>query len=71
MLSARWVLDMGKWLKRWKVDGYFNMAPKDIFKDTFQMDLLQAYQAKHQSKGVDDNLPIIIHISIPHARNHS
>ena len=47
---------MQKWFKRWEVDKYLNMAPKDICMDTFQMDILRAYQAKYQSKGVDGRL---------------
>ena len=56
VLSTGWVLDMQKWFKHWEVDRYLNMAPEDICMDTFQMDLLQAYQAKHQSKEIDDKL---------------
>ena len=56
VLSIGWVLDMQKWFKRWEVDRYLNMAPKDTCMDTFQMDLLRAYQAKNQSKWVDDKL---------------
>ena len=56
VLSTGWVLDMHKWLKWWEVDRYLNMAQKMYVVDTFQIDLLQTYQEKHQSKGADGKL---------------
>lgn len=56
VLSTGWVLNIQKWFKRWEVDRYLNMTPEDICMDTFQIDLLRAYQAKHQSKGADGKL---------------
>ena len=56
VLSTGWVLDLQKWFKRWGVDRYLNMASDNICMDTFQMDLLNAYQAKHQNKGADGKL---------------
>ena len=51
VLATGWVLDMQKWFQRWGVDRYLNMIPGDICMNTFELDLLRAYQAKHQNKG--------------------
>lgn len=56
VLSTGWMLDIRKWFVRWNVDRYLDMVPEDVCIGTFQLDLLQAFQAKHQSKGV---LPIV------------
>ena len=45
------MLDIRKWFVRWNVDRYFDMVLEDVRIGTFRLDLLQAFQAKHQSKG--------------------